>query len=127
MIHTKSPHADRSELALFRELLQKKIASPSVQFNKRISDTTRPTIFSYHLPSFVKKVGPNMIQTTVKSGITELPKSELQTIICVCISADRCICVWICYIDIHTHTYTYIDLQDICKIVSHDILSRNKK
>ncbi|CAM4670746.1 unnamed protein product [Lepidochelys kempii] len=81
VIHTKSPHEDRSELALFRELLQKKITRPSVQFNKRISDTTRPTIFSYHLPSFVKKVGPNMIQTTIKSGITELPKSELQTII----------------------------------------------
>lgn len=55
----KSHHEDHSEFALFRELLQKKIIRPSVQFNKRISDTIRPTFFfSYHLPCFVKKVGP---------------------------------------------------------------------
>lgn len=47
----KSRHEDHSELALFRELLQKKIIRPSVQFNKRISDTIRPTFFFFFLPS----------------------------------------------------------------------------
>jgi len=41
----KSRREDHSELALFRELPQKKIIHPSVQFNKRISDTIRPAFF----------------------------------------------------------------------------------
>lgn len=81
----KSRHEDHSELALFRELLQKKIIRPSVQFNKRISDTIIPTIFfSTISPILSRKWVPNMIETTVKSGVTDLPKMELQTIICVC-------------------------------------------
>lgn len=81
----KSRHEDHSELALFRELLQKKIIHPSVQSNKRISDTIRPTFLFFAIsPVLSRQWVPNMIEATVKSGVTELPKMELQTIICVC-------------------------------------------
>lgn len=71
-----------------------------------------PGFFSYHLPRFVKKWVPNMLETTVKSGMREVPEVELQAPVCVCTCVGR---RGVCVCDTeHTHTHTQRP-QDIVK------------
>ena len=78
----------------FTALLREKIIHHSVQLKESQSHQTNLFI-SCSIPDFVKKVGPNMIRIIVRSSTLEVPSTERQMIICVCICVGKrmyCMC-----------------------------------
>lgn len=100
---------------------RRKLFIPVYSLNKRISDIIRPTIFFPTIsPVFSRKWVPNMIETTERHNRTAHDGTE---IICVCTCVGKRICMCVCT-EIHTYIYSP---AGHCKILSHDILSRNEK
>lgn len=90
---TKSLREGCTEFALSRELLKKKnYSSLCTVLTENISATIGPNIFSNHLSSFVKKVGPDLASATIY-GISEPPKTELQLSVYVYVGIGVCMCV----------------------------------
>lgn len=74
----------------FTELLRKKIIHHSVQLNKEISVTPNQPFYFLLSPLFCEESGSQRDSNNcTERHILELPSTELQMIICVCICVGK--------------------------------------
>lgn len=101
---TKSPHGNHSESA-HRTTTEENYSSQCTVKQRNLSHT-KTNLFISCLPLFCEESGSKRDSNNCTERALELPSTELQMIICVCICVGkRMYCMCVCYMDTRTYIH----------------------